>query len=263
MTQGRLSVYRLCIYGGRIVLVVGLFGLWEWGARSGWISRFFFSMPSDILRTAWEWMRSGYIWPHFGVTLVEMLLGFAVGVVLGIAAALLLFFSPRLDRWLNPIFSLLNATPRAILYPLFVIWFGFGIFPKVAFAVSLVFFVVFFNTYQGLKDVDPDLVHRVQLLGGSRWDLLKHIYLPSVFLWVASSLRVSVSLAILGAVVGEYLSANVGIGLVISHSLGLFRAREVLAGLFLLLTVIALLDALLRRLELHFSRWRAGTEGGS
>jgi NitT/TauT family transport system permease protein len=206
-------------------------------------------------------MASGYIWPHFLVTLVEMILGFLIGVVLGIAMALLLFFSPRLDRWFNPILSLLNATPRAILYPLFVVWFGFGILPKVAFAVSLVFFVVFFNTYQGLKEVDPDLVNRVRLFGGTRWDLMRHIYLPSVFLWVAGSLRVSVSLAILGAVVGEYLSANVGVGLVIAHSLGLFRAREVLAGLFLLLTVIALLDALLRRLEAHFSRWRL--EGGS
>ena len=163
--------------------------------------------------------------------------------LLGILVGFLFAFLPVVARIFDPLMVLLNALPRVVLAPLFVLWFGLGLLSKVVMAVSLVFFVVFFSTYTGLREVDREILNNARILGGSRRQLIQHVYIPSAMTWIFSSLRTSVGFALIGAVVGEYLGASEGMGWVI-------------AGLFVLMAVVALMDFGLKRLEEHFSHWK-------
>ena len=231
------------ILGWRILLLAGFLLLWELGVRRGWMDRFFVSQPRLLLRQTWVWVGSGYIFRHLWVTMEEMLLGFFAGTLLGVLLGFLFAFMPKVARVFDPLMVLLNALPRVVLAPLFVLWFGLGLLSKVVMAVSLVFFVVFFSTYTGLREVDRDIVNNARILGGLRRRLIQHVYIPSAMTWIFSSLRTSVGFALIGAIVGEYLGASEGMGWVI-------------AGLIVLMAVVALMDFGLKRLEKHFSHWK-------
>jgi NitT/TauT family transport system permease protein len=222
---------------------------------------FFFGEPLKIFGRIGAWFfTNADIYQHLWVTLLETLLAFAIGTVLGLAFGLWLALSPLAGRIADPYIKALNSMPRVILAPIFAVWFGLGIASKVALGVTLVFFIVFFNVYQGVKEVSPVVLANARMLGASQRQLLRHVYLPSATSWVFSSLHTSVGLAFVGAVVGEYLGSSRGVGYLILQAEGAFDINTVMAGILVLTAFALLLDAAVGRLERRLMKWqpRAG-----
>ena len=222
---------------------------------------FFFGEPLAIFARVWRWFISDAdIYRHLGVTLVETVLAFVLGAGFGLLFGLWLALAPMASAILEPYIKALNSMPRIILAPIFAVWFGLGIASKVALGVTLVFFIVFFNVYQGVKEVSPVVLANARMLGASQRQLLRHVYLPSATSWVFSSLHTSVGLAFVGAVVGEYLGASQGVGYLILQAEGTFDINTVMAGILVLTAFALLLDALVGRIETRLMKWqpRAG-----
>ncbi len=217
---------------------------------------FFFGEPQKVLLRIWEWFSSGSIYEHLGVTLVETMLAFAIGTVLGLAIGLWLALSPTASAIFDPYIKAANSMPRVILAPIFAIWFGLGIWSKVALGVTLVFFIVFFNVYQGVREVSPVVLANVRMLGASQRQLLRHVYLPSATSWVFASLHNSVGLAFVGAVVGEYLGSARGVGYLILQAEGVFDIDTVFAGILVLTAFALALDAVVGVVEKRLLVWR-------
>jgi len=251
----------------QLVLLALLFAAWHVLTVPGLIphflfsddnqAAFFFGEPLKIFDRIRHWfLVDADIYKHLAVTLWETVLAFAIGTVLGLATGLWLALSPLAAALLDPYIKALNAMPRVILAPIFAVWFGLGVASKVALGVTLVFFIVFFNVYQGVKEVSPVILANARMLGASRRQLLRHVYLPSATSWVFSSLHTSVGLAFVGAVVGEYLGSAQGVGYLILQAEGSFDINTVMAGI-LVLTVFALvLDALVGRVEKALMKWQ-------
>jgi len=218
---------------------------------------FFFGEPLQIGARIWSWfVTNADIYRHLVVTLVETLLAFAVGSVLGLACGLWLALSPMAAAILDPYIKAANSMPRIILAPIFAVWFGLGVASKVALGVTLVFFIVFFNVYQGVKEVSPVVLANARMLGANRKQLLRHVYLPSATSWVFSSLHTSVGLAFVGAVVGEYLGSSQGVGYLILQAEGTFDINTVMAGIVVLTGFALVLDALVSRIEKRLMKWQ-------
>ena len=222
---------------------------------------FFFGEPLKVAGRIWSWfITEADIYKHLAVTLIETLLAFGIGSVLGLCAGLWLALSPMASALMEPYIKGLNAMPRIILAPIFAVWFGLGIGSKVALGVTLVFFIVFFNVYQGVKEVSPVVLANARMLGADQRQLLRHVYLPSATAWVFSSLHNSVGLAFVGAVVGEYLGSSQGVGYLILQAEGSFDINTVMAGIVVLTAFALVLDALVGRVETRLMKWqpRAG-----
>src|SRR5690606_10241721 len=155
-----------------------------------------------------------------------------------------------------PYITALYCIPKIALAPLFIMWFGIGIESKIAMSATIVFFLVFLNTYSGVRDVNPIYIHATRIMGASQFQLMRTVIMPSAAAWVLTGLKVSVPYALIGTVVGEFMSSNRGIGFLIAQASGLFDTAAVFAGLFILSVVGALMNAVLKRLERHFLRWR-------
>jgi NitT/TauT family transport system permease protein len=221
---------------------------------------FFFGEPLKVLSRLWNWFASGEIWAHLWVTLVETMLAFFIGTVCGVIIGLWLALSPITSAILDPYIKGFNAMPRIILAPIFAVWFGLGIASKVALGVTLVFFIVFFNVYQGVREVSPNVLANARILGASPRQLLRHVYLPSAMSWVFASLHNSVGLAFVGAVVGEYLGSASGVGYLILQAEGVFDINTVFAGILLLTAFALVLDWVVGLVERRLMVWqpRAG-----
>ena len=244
----------------QLALVIFLFGSWQLAVDTKRISVFFFGSPVGTCRELYEWIRRGTVqgplWQQAWVTMQETLAGFAVGVVLGVLLGILLGRITVLARVLNAFIGTLNSIPRIVLGSVFIIWFGLGMGSKIALAIILVFFSVFFNAFQGARDVDQSLISNARVLGARRGAVLLHVVLPSAFSWIIASLRVAFGLAITGAVVGEILGATQGIGLLIQQSQGNFDPDGVYAGL-VVITILALVaQGLITLLERRLLRWK-------
>jgi len=177
-------------------------------------------------------------------------------MLLGLAFGFLFAASRKIDDVLQPFIGVLNALPRIAFAPLIILWFGLGFFSKVVIVVSLVFFVVFFNTYQGFKDVNPVLLKNARVLGASRYHIIRHIYLPATMTWIFTSLRLSVGYAVIAAIIGEYIGASAGIGFLIDNAQAMFDSTGVMAGLTVLTLTVAVIDFIVRRIEQHFAKWK-------
>jgi NitT/TauT family transport system permease protein len=186
----------------------------------------------------------------------ETIIGFLLGTVLGITVGFLFARWEKLALIFDPLMVALNAMPRVVLAPLFILWFGLGLTSKVVMVISLVFFVVFFSTYTGIREVDRDLVSNARILGATPGHMIRHVLLPSALTWIFSSLRTSVGFALIGAVVGEYLGSHEGMGYVISYAEAMFNATGVLAGLLVLMLAVIAIDLGLKRLDRRFSYWK-------
>lgn len=222
---------------------------------------FFFGEPLVIFGRIWAWfVTNADIYQHLAVTLVETLLAFGIGTLLGLGVGLWLALSPMAAAIADPYIKAANSMPRVILAPIFAVWFGLGIASKVALGVTLVFFIVFFNVYQGVKEVSPVVLANARMLGASQKQLLRHVYLPSATSWVFSSLHTSVGLAFVGAVVGEYLGSSRGVGYLILQAEGAFDINTVMAGILVLTAFALVLDAAVGRIERKLMKWqpRAG-----
>jgi sulfonate transport system permease protein len=217
---------------------------------------FLFGEPVEVAGRLWKWFVSGEIYGHLWVTLVETLLAFLIGTLLGVAFGLWLALSPTASALFDPYITAANAMPRVILAPIFFIWFGLDIGSKVALGVTLVFFIVFFNVYQGVREVSPVVLANARMLGASQRQLLRHVYLPSAMSWVFASLHNSVGLAFVGAVVGEYLGSARGVGYLIHQAEGLFDMNSVVAGILLLTAFALILDWLVGLAEKRLMVWQ-------
>jgi len=251
----------------QVGLLVVLFVLWHVLTKPGLIppfvfendsqAAFFFGEPLKIFGRIGAWfVTNADIYQHLWVTLLETLLAFAIGTVLGLGFGLWLALSPLAGRIADPYIKALNSMPRVILAPIFSVWFGLGIASKVALGVTLVFFIVFFNVYQGVKEVSPVVLANARMLGASQRQLLRHVYLPSATSWVFSSLHTSVGLAFVGAVVGEYLGSSRGVGYLILQAEGAFDINTVMAGILVLTAFALLLDGAVGRIEKRLMKWQ-------
>jgi NitT/TauT family transport system permease protein len=229
---------------------------WESASRSGGLDPFFFSRPSDVAIRLWAWTTRGTIWPHVLTTFVEATLSFAIGALCGVVAGFVLARAPFLSALFDPYIRIGNALPRVVLAPIFLLWFGLGIWSKVALGVTVVFFVVFFNTYRGVREVERVIIDNARMLGASERQLVRHVLIPSALTWIFSSLHVSIGLAIIAVVVGEYLGASQGIGYVIAQAEGVFDTTGVFAGMTILAAGVLLIGAAVNRLERRLLSWR-------
>jgi NitT/TauT family transport system permease protein len=240
----------------RLTLLVGFILAWWVATAHEWVSPFFFGDPVGVLKRIINWFVTGSIWVHLYTTLVETLLAFVIGTVLGLGAGLWLALNPFLATVTDPFIKAMNSMPRLIFAPIFALWFGLGIWSKVALGVTLVFFVVFFNVFQGVREVSPAVLANTRMMGANSRQLMRHVYMPSAMSWVFSSLHNAVGIAFVGSVVGEYLGSEKGVGYLILLAEGVFDINSVIAGI-LVLTVFALvLDTAVSLFEDHFMRWR-------
>jgi NitT/TauT family transport system permease protein len=252
-----------------IALLSSLIGLWHVLTAPGLIppfffadehrAKFFFGEPTKVFARVVEWFSEGRIYPHLWVTLQETLLAFVIGTVLGLIVGLWLGRTPFVNAIADPYIKAINAMPRVILAPIFMMWFGLGIWSKVALGVTLVFFIVFFNVYQGVKEVSPVLLANARMLGATKGQLLRHVYLPSATAWVFSSLHTAVGMAFVGAVVGEYLGSAKGVGYLIHEAEGALQINDVIAGIVVLTIFALILDSCVTVLERRLLRWRPTT----
>jgi NitT/TauT family transport system permease protein len=242
-------------------LALALFGLWHVLTVTGILPPFFFGEPLKVLVRIGDWFAGGTIWVHLGITLLETVLAFFAGTLLGLAAGLWLGLAPLASALADPYIKAANAMPRVVLAPIFAVWFGLGIWSKVALGVTLVFFIVFFNVFQGVREVSPTLVANVRMLGASRRQLLTHLYLPSATSWVFSSLHTSVGMAFVGAVVGEYLGSAQGVGYLILQAEGAFDINTVFAGILVLTAFALALDAAVSLAERRLLKWQPPRQG--
>jgi NitT/TauT family transport system permease protein len=217
---------------------------------------FFFGEPLKVFERIWDWFSSGSIYSHLGVTLLETMLAFVIGTVLGLAIGLWLALSPIASALLDPYIKAINSMPRVILAPIFGVWFGLGMASKVALGVTLVFFIVFFNVYQGVREVSHTVLANARILGASERQLLRHVYVPSAMSWVFASLHNSVGLAFVGAVVGEYLGSSQGVGYLILQAEGTFDINSVFAGILVLTAFALVLDTIVTVVERRLLVWQ-------
>ncbi|MFE2430059.1 ABC transporter permease [Streptomyces sp. NPDC059373] len=267
-TQARARAARnrkYLVLASRVALLFAVLGLWEWLARAAVIDPFNFSMPSKIWDQIHTWVvdgtAQGSLWEQIWYTLYEALLGWIIGVVAGVLLGIALGRIRFLADVLGPYIKVLNALPRIVLAPIFLIWFGLGPASKVASAVVLVFFPVFFNAFQGAREVDRNLVANSRILGASNRQVTFQVVIPSATSWIFTSLHVSFGFALIGAIVGEYIGATKGLGLLVAASQGTFNAAGVYAAMAILAVVALLAEGLLTFLEKRLFRWKPAEAG--
>jgi NitT/TauT family transport system permease protein len=240
----------------RVGVVAVLVLLWEGCSRIGWFDPFYLPAPSAVAQVIWTLFTEGEIWQHleatFTAAIIGILGGLLIGIVLGFGAALL----PALAELLEPVMIMLNAIPRVILAPLFVIWLGIELGSKIALALILVVVLIFFAVYNGIKEVDHRLIERVRTLGGGKWVLVREVYIPSVTAWVLGNLKVAVGFAFTGAVVGEFVASSRGLGYLLQFAQSTYNAGLTIALILLIMAFVMVLFALSERLEHRLLRWR-------
>jgi NitT/TauT family transport system permease protein len=244
----------------RLGLAVVLFGAWELVVVLGWVHPFFISQPSRIALDLYELIATGYIFPHFAITMYEALAGLALGVIFGVATGFAAALSVRVADALQPLIVAFNSMPRVAIAPLFIIWFGFGPGSKIALAALVVYFIIFFNTFSGMRSVDPVLINSVRIMGASKLQVLWLVSLPFTMAWVFAAMKTSISMALIGAVVGEFIGATAGIGWIMVQAAGVLDTTRLFSTLTILAVVGAVLFGILRWAEDHVLRWRPRSE---
>ncbi|AOK11461.1 ABC transporter permease [Burkholderia vietnamiensis] len=258
--QRRLRRRRNLIVALRIAVLVVVLGGWELAARLKWIDPFFFSMPSLIFEQIQDWFVNGTsqgpLLTQVWVTLEETAIGFVIGSVAGVICGIVLGRNKLMADVFGLYIQIANSIPRVVLGSVFVIALGLGIASKIALAVVMVFFVVFGNAFQGVREADRYLIANAQILGASRRQITTSVVIPSALSWILASLHVSFGFALVGAVVGEFLGSKQGIGLLISTAQGAFNASGVFAAMIVLAVVALAADYLLTRIEKRLLKWR-------
>jgi NitT/TauT family transport system permease protein len=248
---------RACwVWAARALVLVLFVGSWEWAIRAKVLDPFFFSQPSAIGMFLVEEFRDGSIWAHVLVTLRETLAGFALGAAAGIAAGIVRMQFPFAAEVSNPFLTILNVLPRVALAPMFIIWFGVGEGSKVALAVSLVFFILMLNTEAGIKSLDRELILTMRALGATNRQLFWKVMLPGAVPSIFGGMRLGVVYALLAVVVGEMISARMGLGQRIAFYAASFRAEGVLGTILVLAMIGLALNFVVARAEAILLRWK-------
>lgn len=253
----------LAIFFGQVLSIVGFLGMWQL-LSDNFIDKFWISSPYDIFSTLVSWVSSGDFWFHLKITLYEIIVGFILGGAFGVALGFFLGHYELLGKIFDPILVASYGIPRSALAPLFILWFGIGLKSKIAQAAVMVFFVAFFNTFAGVKSVDIDFINVAKVLGANEKQIVKKIKFPAAFPFIITGLKVGLPMALIGAVVAEFISSNKGIGYLIMRSTGMFDTAGTFAGIFTLLVVVMIFNSVLNMFEKHILRWRpkGGPAGG-
>lgn len=253
--EARIANIRRLVLLCQVLFGAGFLLFWEW-ASGRIIDPFFVSSPDRVFLKLWTWMLNGSLWFHLSATLEATAAGFAIGASIGFGLGLLFgrfkFVADVFDPYITAIYSL----PKIALAPLFIMWFGIGLAAKIAVSAAIVFFVVFLNTFSGVREVNPIYIQAARIMGATQWDVMRAVIIPSAAAWVITGLKVSVPYALVGTVIGEFMSSNRGIGFIIAQASGLFDTTSVFTGLIVLAVVGALINTGLKALEGRILRWR-------
>jgi NitT/TauT family transport system permease protein len=251
---------RSLVYAAQLATLIVIVGGWQLFTQWKIVDPFFFGQPSGIVSKLWHWINHGTAYGSLGsqiwVTMKEALLGFAFGVGGGIVFGVLLGMVRFLADVAGPFIKAANALPRIVLGSIFVVWLGLGTPSKVLLASVLVFFVVFFNAFQGVREVDEHLIANVRVLGASRWQVVRNVVIPSALTWIIASLHVAFGFAVIGAIVGEFLGAQQGLGLIISTAQNNFDPEGVFAAMVIIAVIALTAEWLISRLEARLLAWR-------
>jgi NitT/TauT family transport system permease protein len=251
---------RTLMWAARIATLVIIIGGWQLLANAKVIDPFFWGKPSGIVKQLNDWAQHGTqygsIWEQIWVTFKEAVLGFVFGVTAGIIAGVLLGMFQFLADVASPYIKIANAIPRIVLGSLFTVALGLGTPAKVALASVLVFFVVFFNAFQGVREVDRNLLANARVLGASKLAIIRHVVIPSALTWIIASLHTAFGFAIIGAIVGEFLGAQKGLGLVIASAQNNFNPDGVFAAMFIIAVLALTAEGLISLLERRLLSWR-------
>lgn len=246
----------LMVIGGRILFFVLFVAAWQ--IVSMLVGPLFLCSPLAVLQQIWAWAVDGTLWSNTQVTLEETLLGLIFGVAAGILAGFFLGLQQLLGKILDPFIIALYSIPKVALAPLFILWFGFDLEMKVVVAAVTVFFLVFFNTLTGVRNVDQDLIDAVRLMGGRSNDIMFKVIIPSATGYVLTGLHMAIPYALVGAVIGEVISENLGLGYLINNSASTFNPAGVFAALTVLTAIAMILNGTVNIIDRKTSRWKAG-----
>jgi NitT/TauT family transport system permease protein len=243
------------LLGLRLGFLVLVLVIWQLGVEVGLINPFFVSEPTKVIARLAQLVQTGQLYADMAFTLQNVLIGFVISAVAGIATACVLYKLPLLQKVVDPFILALYSTPRLALAPLFIIWFGIGAASKIALVVSLSYFIMLLNTYSGLTNVDGRLINQVRMMGGSDWFIFRRVSLPASVPWLLSGTRIGLGFALIGAVVGELIISERGLGLRMSRASGLFDTTGVFAYLIIVAVLGMVLDQLVRVLERTLAGW--------
>lgn len=243
---------------GLCTVVAWELAAWQWPSVARLVSQ-----PSEIALGVVEVIATGTIWQHFQTTLTEMAVGYAIGAVAGVALGLLFGRVKLLGDIFNPYITLFNGIPKVALAPVFVIWFGIGVMSKIAIVLTMVFFVVFINTFAGLRSVNEEYVNIVRIMGASRWQVVQEVFLPATLPFIIVGLRAGIPFSVIGAVVGEFIAATKGLGYFINYNQGTYDTNGIFVGVTILAILVVVLDWLLSLLERRLLKWRPEVEAKS
>ena len=246
----------LVLWAKRLALLCALLGLWELAARVGWFDPQFSSFPSQIFASLAELARSGDLAQHVPITVTEAVVGFVAGTVVGGVVGFVFGWWEKVAELLDPFVIAIYSLPKVALAPLFILWFGIGIQAKIILTATIVFFLVFFNTYAGVRDTSRELIDIVRLMGAKGYQVVWRVVLPSALTAIFVGLRVSVPYALIGAVVGEMMASNRGVGFLLVRATGQFDTAGAFAALFVLIVISTCFNAAIVRLERYLLRWK-------
>jgi NitT/TauT family transport system permease protein len=239
----------------QVLLALAVVAAWQFA--SGRIApAFFISNPADVAHKLAAWVQDGSIFLHLWVTLCETVLGFVLGSAVGIALGIALGLSRFLSRLLTPFLFVFNALPKPALAPLVVLWFGLGMQSKVVLSAVIVFFIVFFNTFTGVREADRDLIDTVRLMRGTRLQVLTHAIIPSAATWIFAGLQIAVPYALIGAIVAELIAAKAGLGYLIQVAGAQFDTAGVFAALVVIALLAIVLNVVVQVLQSRTQRWK-------
>ncbi|MBN8984628.1 MAG: ABC transporter permease [Rhizobiales bacterium] len=244
----------------RLIVFVLFVGGWELGVRAGWLDSFFFGQPSAIVDKLIDWIRNGTsigpLWKQVWVTIYEAGAGFLIGSVLGVVCGITLGRNQLLSDVFSIYIKIANSIPRIVMGSIFIVALGLGSPSKIALAVVMVFFVVFGNAFQGVREADKNLIANARILGASNWQVTRAVILPSALSWILASLHVSFGFALIGAIVGEFLGAREGMGLLIASAQGSFDSNGVFAAMIVIAVVALCAEWILTTIEKRLLTWR-------
>ncbi len=256
----RLRRRRMLVSALRLLVLVVILGAWEGGVDAHLIDPFFFGQPSGIAVRLWDWIVNGTsigpLWFQVWVTMYEAVLGFLIGAALGIVCGIVLGRNALLADVFSIYIKIGNSIPRVVLGSIFIVSLGLGIWSKVALGVVMVFFVVFGNAFQGVREADRNVIANARILGAGPWQVTRAVVIPSALSWILASLHVSFGFALIGAIVGEFLGAKKGMGLLIATAQGTFDANGVFAAMIVVAVVALIAEGFLTLIENRLLVWR-------
>ena len=244
----------------RLLLVFSFFLIWEIAARTGRVDVFYTSYPTEIATDLVDFIVSGELIRHMSITLQEALTGLFYGTIIGVTSGVLLSQFSTLGKILQPIITAIYGIPQLAMAPIYILWFGTGIFAKIFLAGLCVFFNVFFSTYNAMKNIDQKLLESASLLGAGKYQMLWYVVIPTSMPWIISGIRMGAGVCMLGAIVGEYMGASGGFGWAVTEATNFFEVKRVMSCIIVLMIVGVTINYLLNRLENFVLRWRMETD---